>query len=231
MKPWSGRATIVLALGLAGVLNVTSASAMVEQPAEPAPLPQPAPVAAPAVPSADVKPLRPEREPIVPVTPAATAAELAAGNFTATRKAQDKYNVAVAGTAMTTRAEIENYMLYRTAQLAMQDGYTWFELVEARAPGDKVARVARDPEGPRYSFRIPHWRPVWRIKADASKDWQVWNPFSGAPFPLNEGDKITAYDVKADVVMHKGMTDGVNPLAFEADALSDFLLYQVKPAK
>jgi hypothetical protein len=132
---------------------------------------------------------------------------------------------------LSTRAEIENYMLYRTAQFALQNGYSWFELVESRSRNDKVPVLVPDPEGPRFSFRIAHWRPVWRLKADGSNEWRTWSPFSGDPFPVSADGKVAAYEVSADVVLRKGMMDGVNPLAFDADALTDFLLYQVKPPK
>ena len=216
-----GLASALCAFAAAAVLAIASMSVTSAQAAVPSP----------SAPPAVAQPPRGRPEPVVPVTPAATAEELAAGNFTATRKAERRYTVVVAGTMLSTRAEVETYMLFRAAQFALQNGYSWFELVEARSRGDKVPALVRDPEGPRFSFRIPHWRPVWRLKAEGSNDWRTWSPFSGDPFPVEAGGKVAAYEVTADIVLHKGMTDGVNPLAFEADALVDFLLYQVKPAR
>jgi len=43
--------------------------------------------------------------------------------------------------------------------------------------------------------------------------------------------KINAYDVNADIVLHKRMVQDDNPYAFDADALSDCLLNQVAPPK
>jgi hypothetical protein len=40
---------------------------------------------------------------------------------------------------------------------------------------------------------------------------------------------VTAYEVSADIVLHKGMVAATNPLAFDAGALSDFLVNQVAP--
>jgi hypothetical protein len=42
---------------------------------------------------------------------------------------------------------------------------------------------------------------------------------------------ITDYQLSADVVMHPGMMDDINPLAFDASALSDFLINQVDAPK
>jgi len=219
VKAWCGGTRLVSAFGAAAVL-VTAFLPVTDVQAA---------VASPSAPPAAAEPPRPPREPVVPVTPAATAEELAGGNFTATRKAEGRYTVVVAGAKLSTRADIETYMLYRVAQFTMQNGYSWFELVEARSRGDKVPVLTRDPEGPRFSFRIAHWRPVWRLKADGSNDWRTWSPFSGEDFPAPSGDAGGAYEVSADIILHKGMMDGLNPLGFAADALADFLLYQVKP--
>lgn len=218
MKAWIG-ATRTFALSAGAVLWAAMAPTASAAPA-------PAPGAPPAAPQG------PPAEPAAPpVTPAATAEALAAGPFTATSRGGDKYHLVVAGSTLTSQTAIEQYMIFRTAQFALQNRSSWFELVEQRARGDKVPALAVDPEGRRYSFRLAHWRPVWRLKAEGSNEWTTWSPFSGTPFPVKVGDRVAAYEVSADVILHKSVMDGLNPLGFAADAVRDFLLYQVAPAK
>jgi hypothetical protein len=90
---------------------------------------------------------------------------------------------------------------------------------------------ARDPEGPRYSFRMKYFRPVWRYKTNGSPKWTRWSPFSGAPFISADPKTIGDFEVTAEIVVHKGPTDDADPLAFEAWALSDLLVNQVSPPK
>jgi hypothetical protein len=90
---------------------------------------------------------------------------------------------------------------------------------------------ARDPEGPRYSFRMKYFRPVWRYKTAGSAEWTRWSPFSGAPFISVDPKTISDFEVSAEIVVRKGEMDDADPLAFEAWALSDLLVNQVSPPK
>jgi len=94
-----------------------------------------------------------------------------------------------------------------------------------------VPSPARDLEGPRYSFRLKYFRPVWRYKTNGSPAWMRWSPFSGEPFISADPKTITDFEVSAEIVVHNGEMDDANPLAFEAWALSDLLVNQVSPPK
>ena len=223
MKAWTG-GTRTLAIGAGAVLWAMTSPLAGAQAAAPPQAPAPA---APAAPPQGGPPQEPAAP---PVTPAATAEALAAGAFNAESRGGDRYRLTVAGAQFTSKDAIERYMIWRASKFALDNRSPWFELIEQRARGDTVPELKPDPEGPRYSFRLAHWRPIWRVKLEGSNDWTSWSPFSGAPFPVKEGDKVAAYEVTADVVLHKGVMDGINPLSFAADAVSDFLLYQVTPA-
>jgi hypothetical protein len=73
------------------------------------------------------------------------------------------------------------------------------------------------------------FRPQWRYKQAGSPAWKNWSPFAGAAFP--DPKSITEYQLSADIVMHRGMVDDVSPLAFDAGALSDYLINQVETPK
>jgi hypothetical protein len=76
-----------------------------------------------------------------------------------------------------------------------------------------------------------YFRPLWRYKTAGSPQWKSWSPLSGQAFPALEAGAVTDYQLSADIVMRKGMVDDVSPLAFDAGALSDYLINQVEAPK
>lgn len=211
----------------AGVICGTLSSvAFAQSPAAP----EAAAQAAPPPGSPPVQPGPPQAAPAPPITPPSTPADLAAGNFGVKKLSGDRYELKVTGSDLKDRQKIEEYMIYRAAEFSLTNQFPWFELIEQRERGDKVEALPRDPEGPRFSFRLENWRPKWRVKSAGTDKWQAWSPFSGAQFPVADG-AAAEYEVTAIIVPRKGPNDGVNPLAFEADAVSDFLINQVAPPK
>lgn len=164
----------------------------------------------------------PATEPQSPQVP-----PLASGVFSSQKRGTMKFHLSVTGHAFTSRDAIEKYIAYRAAELAMSEHASWFTLVETRAKSDMAPLPKTDPAGPRFSFRMEYWRPVWRYKTGESAAWTSWSPFSGTNFFT--GDPITTYEASADIVLHKGMMASDNPLAFDAGALSGFLVNQVSP--
>ncbi len=152
------------------------------------------------------------------------------GVFTVKPTGPDAFKLIVKGHVFTSRGDIEKYLAYRTARLAIEKGGQWFTLKEERGAGEGVA-PKRDPEGPRYSFRMKNFRPVWRFKSNGSPEWTRWSPFTGAPFLSADPKTISDFDVSAEIVVRKGPMDDADPLAFEAWALSDLLVNQVSPPK
>jgi hypothetical protein len=142
------------------------------------------------------------------------------------------FKLVVAGHTFTSRGEIEKYLAYRAARLTIEQEAEWFTFKEDRGKGETVEAVpVRDPEGPRYSFRMKYFRPVWRYKVNESAAWTRWSPFSGAALISADPKTITSFEVSAEIVVHKGPMDDADPLAFEAHAVSDLLVNQVSPPK
>jgi hypothetical protein len=137
----------------------------------------------------------------------------------------------VTGHKFTSRAEIENYLAWQAAQQTEAQKGIWFTFTEARVKGDTVAAPKRDPKGPHYSFHMENWRPMWRYKMKGDTAWKSWSPFSGAAFFADGKDPktVTDFEVSADITVHKGPMDDLNPLAFEAGPVSDLLINQVSP--
>jgi hypothetical protein len=168
-----------------------------------------------------------------PATPAAAPEVKPAGPgvFSLKKINATRVHLVVTGHAFTSREEIEKYLAYRAAALTLDQKFDWFSFIERRGKGDTVAVPKRDPSGMRYSFRMDFFRPVWRYKTATSPGWKSWSPFSGAAFWATGLDpkSITGFEVSADIALHKGQVEDDNPLAFDASALSDFLVNQVEP--
>jgi hypothetical protein len=146
----------------------------------------------------------------------------------AMKKAGANLHLAVTGHSFTSKAALENYLAFRAAEATMANRFQWFSLTEKRAKGDTVPVPKGDPTGPRFSFRMEYFRPQWRWRSAGAKAWNNWSPFSGQAFPDLKG---ADYELSADIVMHKGMVDDVSPLAFDAGAVSDYLINQVEAPK
>ena len=155
--------------------------------------------------------------PIGPKTPAP-------GVFTVKRVGA-ALHLSVSGHHFTSRAALENYLAFRAAGETQAAKCQWFSVVEHRTRADTVPAPKGDPAGPRFSFRMEYFRPQWRYRLAGSPKWQAWSPLSGQPFP--DLKTATDYQLTTDIVMHKGMVDDISPLAFDASALSDYLINQV----
>ena len=154
------------------------------------------------------------------------------GVFTVQHTGAETFKLTVKGHAFTSRGEIEKYLAYRAARHTVEQGGTWFTLKEERGQRDTAVPVpVRDPEGPRFSFRMKYFRPVWRYKTSGAAEWSRWSPFTGAAFFATDPKAITDFEVSAEIVVRKGPMDDADPLAFEAWALSDLLVNQVSPPK
>lgn len=162
-----------------------------------------------------------------PPPPPATPEELAAGNFTAEATGENSFHIATSGTVFTTREDVELYLAYRAARLAIDNRLPQFIFVENRQPGDTMPEVTSDPVL-RFSFRLENFLPTWSY-VDQTGQEAVWRAYSGSPFPAEELAEATSYTVSADIQIAPGPVTGTNPLAFEAFALSDYLINQVAP--
>jgi hypothetical protein len=153
------------------------------------------------------------------------------GVFSSQKKGADGLHLTVTGHKFTSRAEAENYLAWQAAQQTEAQKATWFTFTEARAKTDTVAAPKRDPKGPHFSFHMENWRPMWRYKMKGDTAWKSWSPFSGAAFFADGKDPktVTDFEVSADITVHKGPMDDLNPLAFEAGPVSDLLINQVSP--
>jgi len=143
------------------------------------------------------------------------------GGYTETRIEPDRWRVSFAGNAVTSRETVEAYLLYRAAELTLQNGYDWFAMVDRQT--DRNARTYVDPDPfyhPWYGTGFTYWRPSWRYRGRGFA-WRTWDPFWGEPFFTDTVDihTIENFEASAEIVAHKGVKPADDPRAFDAHAV------------
>ncbi len=120
----------------------------------------------------------------------------------------DRYRISFKGNSMTERDTVENYLLFRSAELTLQSGYDSFTIVNRDT--DKDSRIRSTGFNSRFSYM--YFSPRW--------GWMhSWDPFWSSPSRYEE---VTSYEAFAEIVMKRG-PKGDDPSAFDARQVSDNL--------
>ncbi len=96
-------------------------------------------------------------------TPYQPAAKPGASGFSQTKIQTDRYTVAFSGNSLTNRETVETYLLYRAAEVALENGYSHFALDEKDT--EKNTRTVstgfgyRDPFYRRHAFHYDFYHP------------------------------------------------------------------------
>lgn len=84
--------------------------------------------------------------------------------FTQTMLEADRARISFGGNSLTKRDTVENYMLFRAAETALERGYDWFELVERDVEQKSRVRVspgAFSAYDPYFGYSVFHPRFGW----------------------------------------------------------------------
>ena len=121
--------------------------------------------------------------------------------YSETRIEKNRYRVKFAGNSQTTRDTVENYLLYRSAELTKQSGFDFF-VIETRATDKDTYYRSTFNDFPGYGFyyhRFPYHR-----------GYGYGGSVSTTTRPVSQ---YTAY---ADIVMFKGTKNDRDVKAFNA---------------
>jgi hypothetical protein len=147
------------------------------------------------------------------------------GGYSEVRLEENRFRVNFAGNSLTSRETVEGYLLFRAAELTVQNGYDWFSIVDRQTNRDARTYIEPDPfynpwYGPAYSY----WRPSWRYYG-GGYGWRTWDPFFGGPFWANRVDVRTVerFEASAEIVMGRGPKPAGDLRAFDARAVIDNL--------
>lgn len=148
-------------------------------------------------------------------------AELAGGvhgGYSDERLADGRFRVKFHGNELTSRERVEGYLLYRAAELTVQNGYDWFRIVDRHTEHDVTTYMRPDPlYRPWYGSEYGYWRPHWRYYR-RDYGWSVWHPEYGDPFWTDRIDVSTveSFEAEAEVVLGKGPLPGSQAQVFDA---------------
>ena len=125
---------------------------------------------------------------------------------------ENRYRVNFAGNSMTSRDTVERYLLFRAAELTLQQGYDWFEMADRGTERKSQTYVDRPFSTGPYGY----WGPWWSYRSPRF-GWRTWDPFWGDPFWDRDLDVRTVdrYEASAEIVMGHG-SKPASPRAFDA---------------
>jgi hypothetical protein len=117
--------------------------------------------------------------------------------------AENRYRVSFSGNSATPRETVENYLLYRAAEVTLSNGYTHFAFVSQDTEARTHYRSTFD-DWPRHGFYWHNW---------------PWGSAYGAGFGTGTSRPITQYTAYADVVLLSLGEASSNPESFEAQSV------------
>jgi hypothetical protein len=149
----------------------------------------------------------------------------ASGGYSELRVEENRFRVNFQGNTLTSREAVEGYLLFRAAEVTVQNGYDWFSIVDRAT--DKQSRTYVEPDPlyrPWYGPGFSYWRPSWRY-AGRGMGWRSWDPFWGDPFWASRVDVRTVdrFEASAEVIMGKGAKPADDPRAFDARSVIENL--------
>ncbi len=149
------------------------------------------------------------------------AGQKVSGGYSELRVEDNRYRVTFAGNSLTSRQTVEGYLLYRAAELTVEQGFDWFAIVDRNTDVDRRTYIDSDPFfSPWYGPGYGYWRPSWRYYG-GGYGWRSWDPYWGSPFWGDSIDvrTVTKFEASAEVIMHRGAKPADDPRAFDARAV------------
>jgi hypothetical protein len=146
------------------------------------------------------------------------------GGYSEMRLEPNRFRVNFAGNTLTARETVEGYLLFRAAELTLQNEYDWFTIVDRNTDRDVRTYVDPDPFYRPWYGGYGYWRPSWRYYG-GGYGWRGWDPYWGDPFWASRVDVRTVdrFEASAEILMGKGAKPADDPRAFDARAVAENL--------
>ncbi|MEO5865485.1 MAG: hypothetical protein ABIS14_02305, partial [Sphingomonas sp.] len=121
------------------------------------------------------------------------------------------------------RDTVEKYLLYRAAELTLQQGGDYFIMAD-RDTDKRTQTYATPAFGGGYGGWGGYWGPRWRYYGRGF-GWRSWDPLFGDPFWDRGVDVQTVekYEATAEIVVGRGPKPANNVRAFDARAVVDHI--------
>lgn len=151
------------------------------------------------------------------------------GGYSELRLEPNRFRVNFQGNSLTSRETVEGYLLYRAAELTIQNGYDWFAIVDRETDKQTRTYVEPDPFYRPWYGSYGFWRPSWRYYGGPI-GWRSWNPYWGDPFWADRVDvrTIEKFEASAEIVMERGRKPEGDIRAFDARAVMENLRSRVR---
>lgn len=144
-------------------------------------------------------------------TPYAPAGELERYGFSEQRIEDDRYRITFRGNSLTKRETVENYLLYRAAEVTVENGYDFFEMIEDET--ERSTTYSASSDYGRFSY-YGRGRPFpyygWGYR---------WAPYYD-DYSVQEFNRYTAM---AYIRLGKGEKPADTPTAYNARQVLDNL--------
>lgn len=154
----------------------------------------------------------------------------ARGGYTSQQLDQTHWRVSFIGNTLTSRQQVETYLLYRAAELSLQQGFQCFTLLNRETDRDVQLRV--DPYGPgAFGYGgYPGWSPYWHLRGPWG--WHYYDPWRTGPFfpGRYDIDTVQSFRAMADIAVSRApCTTG--PGTFDAAQIVQNLRPQIVPPR
>ena len=116
----------------------------------------------------------------------------------------NRFRVSFSGNSLTDRETVENYLLFRAAELTVQRGYDYFVVADRGVQGHSQLRSM----GPYHVGFAPEY---WYF---TRRGWMpFYDPFFDEP---QSYEQVTRYEASSEIAMFHGSKPADNPNAFDA---------------
>jgi hypothetical protein len=137
----------------------------------------------------------------------------------------NRTRITFSGNGLTERETVETYLLYRAAELTLQQGFDYFVTANRATDARRRTYRDRDPFYPRFApvmwYRVPH--RGWVAFYDP-----FYDPFYRGSYDTYE---VTRFQAVAEISMFKGAKPADNADAYDAHEVEANLRAQVvRPA-
>jgi hypothetical protein len=149
----------------------------------------------------------------------ATSQAPKADGFAELRLDDTHFQVSLQGRDMSSRARVETYLLFRTAELTEKAGFDWFEMADARPRDTGVAA-----ESPQFAagYALTYWRPAWTFYHSPG-----FSPFGGPSMGAYDVTRVDSFLTTAVIAVGHGPRPEHDPRAYDAHQVTAALAARV----
>jgi hypothetical protein len=139
----------------------------------------------------------------------------------------NRWQVGFKGNSLTSRETVERYLLYRSAELTLSQGFDWFEAVQRHT--DKKTDTYAEPDSV-YGGWGGYWGPQWGFyRRGFGWRYGYWgDPFFG-PGPFDY-EQVNQFQATAEILLGHGQKPN-DRQAFDARQVIEHLGPSIRPPK